>query len=226
MAGADGDGSGLTRRRFLGRAGAAAALAAFAAAGWEVAGERLLGGAAPGLTPARGRTWVALLEAVRGTEGIPLSPRAGERGQARLAEVLDGLSPAARRFADGILDELEAALPGGFSRRPVDARRYALAVWRTAPSVPGPAARDLAGGVNAYLQRTARLIAAAPRPPAAPGALLPAEPLGRVDFAVAGPASSAGRRLLAERALFLAGLPFAPDPLEAGRAATTLRLAT
>jgi hypothetical protein len=148
-------GPGVTRRTFLARSGVAAA--ALVAAGAGASG--LLRGAArrPRLSPARRRTYVALVDAVGRASESQVDPSAAAAAAASLgADYTRGLEPT-RAAIDDVLDRLEAAPAGPrpFSALDPPAR---LATLRGMASGTGTGA-DVAG-------RAVALAAAPFHPPA------------------------------------------------------------
>jgi hypothetical protein len=145
-------GPAVTRRSFLTRAGLAlAAVSAAGAGGFEL----LRRGSAPALSPARRRTYVALVDAAgRGSRSQIDPARAAAAADWLAGDYAAALAPN-RAAIDDVLDRLERA-PAG--TRPFSALD---------PAARLAALRSLAAGARADLAGRAVALAAAPfHPPA------------------------------------------------------------
>jgi hypothetical protein len=142
---------GTTRRQFLARGGA-------------LAGAALMAGGAAALLPARGRaqataltaarraTYTALVEVVVTGPSMRLDAAVAPEAATRFAVAYEGWPVVRRRDADAVLDALERASGGGFSRLDRRSRGEALrAGARPATARPAAAERE-------YIELTARAL--------------------------------------------------------------------
>jgi hypothetical protein len=107
----------IDRRDFFKQAGGLAVVAGAASFGFPGGLERAIAAAGGGLTPARRRTYRALVEAVGSAPGNQVQRGAAAQATTAFAAGYEDRFPEVRRYIDSVLDTVESA-PGGrrFSR--------------------------------------------------------------------------------------------------------------